>query len=117
VNDDNSPNLHDCLVRVTGKVNEDVHGEPVSWDIGDHFGDAAMVQISLVTNTPGDLIGIASLRITLMGDGFYLISRTRVGGDSEFIASGKIDALEGAQHYGREYAMIHRALWKERQKT
>jgi len=111
---DNSLSHNDCLVRVAGRVNEDVRGDLVGWDIGEQIGDSTSLQISLVTNTPGDLISIATLRVIVMGDGFYLVTRTTVGGDSEFLASGKLDAVAGAQHYGREYAMIQRALWRER---
>ena len=114
-NDDNTLSRNDCLVEVSGKVYEDVHGEPVGWNVESQLGDSATVTMRLVTNTPGDLIGIASLRIIVMGDGFYLVSRTTVGGDSQFIASGKLDAIDGVQHYGREYAALQRAIWLDRQ--
>jgi hypothetical protein len=104
------------LVRVVGKVGEEVSGDIVHWPIEEQFGDSISIKIGLVTNTPGDHIGIAALHITVMGDGFFLINRSHVGGDSEFIASGKLDNLEGMQHYGEQYAAIQRALWIDRQK-
>jgi hypothetical protein len=102
-------NTNDCLVRLTGRWSEgEMRGE-----IDDHYADAVSINLALVTNTPGDHIPLASIWVTVFGDGFFLVSRTRVGGDSEYLASGSIDALEGTRHYGSSYRALHHALWEK----
>ena len=103
-------NPNDCVVRLTGRWTE---GRDRG-QINDHIADGVTVNLALVTNTPEDYIPLASLWVTVFGDGFFLISRTRVGGGSEYIASGSLDAIEGTKQYGEAHASMHKGLWDHR---
>jgi hypothetical protein len=97
-----TPNRHDCLVRFRGRWSED----EFSGNMEEHYADSVSITVSCVTNTPGDPVSLGSLHVTMIGDGFYLISRTRVGGGSELLASGKIDDPRGCERYGDHYVKM-----------
>jgi hypothetical protein len=104
-----SYNPNDCVIRLTGRWTE---GRDKG-QIDDHIADGVTVNLALVTNTPEDYIPLASLWVTVFGDGFFLISRTRVGGGSEYVASGSLDAIEGTKQYGEAHASLHKAPWTD----
>lgn len=96
-------NHHDTLVQFHGRWRE---GD--LWGLMDeHLADCISVRLSIVTNTPDDFIGLASLTISVMGDGFFLISRSRVGGGSQYIASGQLERWQGTEQYTDAYARLH----------
>ena len=109
--------MSDYLVKLASRVSEDIKGGPVTWDQEPHYGDRISVKLALVTNTPDDEIGVATLHISVMGDGTFLISRTAIGSWSAFVASGNLLSTEGMGNQADAHVRMHAALAGSREQA
>jgi hypothetical protein len=100
----------DYLVKLAGKVSEDLDHGPVGWVLDDHYGDRIGVKLGLVVANPGDdEISVATLHITVMADGTFLVSRTAIGSWSLFVASGNLLSTDGMGQQADAHVRMHSA--------